>query len=204
MNELIFDEINHQYFIKTDSGLVLVPSVTQILSHFGIVDFSRINEDVLENACNFGTAVHEVCKLYDLNKLNDYKWDEEKLTPYLDQYKKFLEEVNPKWDIIENPLYYKAFNFCGTPDRAGIIKKKYCVLDIKTGVEKPADSLQLAAYKALIEDNYKERLKDNMSRYTLHISSDKYRLVKHDNSADKRIFLYLADAYDWKVKHKLI
>jgi len=201
MSELIFDEINHQYFIKNGDDLKIVPSVTQILDHFKMMDFSNVNEEILKNASDFGKQVHKACQLDDLNDLKNV---DERIEPYLNQYRLFKEAVCPKWEIIEQNLYFKSYNICGTPDRAGIIKNKFCVLDIKTGVKKPADALQLAGYKCLIEENYKNHIKDNAQRYTLHLFPNKFELVKHENISDKRIFLYLADVYDWKVRNKLI
>jgi hypothetical protein len=130
-------------------------SVTEIIGKFNPAsDF--MNDD---SALKFGGAVHEMCRLYDLNDLNESKLDicrlydlndlnESKLDihlqPYLVGWKKFLNDFKPEFEL---KLIEKRFNnslYTGQLDRIGYINSERIIIDIKTGsIQKGACGFQL-------------------------------------------------------------
>jgi hypothetical protein len=118
-------------------------SVTQIIGKFNPAsDF--MNDD---SALKFGGAVHEMCRLYDLNDLNESKLDIH-LQPYLVGWKKFLNDFKPEWSLIEQRINNSLFT--GQLDRFGDINKKRVVLDIKTGtIQIGPCGFQLSGYSEL-------------------------------------------------------
>jgi hypothetical protein len=120
-------------------------SVTQIIGKFNPAsDF--MNDD---SALKFGGAVHEMCRLYDLNDLNESKLDIH-LQPYLVGWKKFLNDFKPEWSLIEQRINNSLFT--GQLDRFGDINKKRVVLDIKTGtIQIGPCGFQLSGYSELLE-----------------------------------------------------
>ena len=133
--------------------------VTSIIGSFNpATDF--MND---QSALDFGTAVHEMCRLYDLKNLDESKLDEN-LKPYLVGYKKFLNDFEPEWELIEKRFENRLYT--GRLDRKGIITAKKAIVDYKTGgIQTGACGLQLAAYSNLIDWNidigYVIQLKEN-------------------------------------------
>ena len=198
MNPVTFDADEHKY----SSNGKEYPSVTKILQHFGLIDFSFVNADVLDRACSFGSAVHKVCELYETGRLQNTNYDPKTspVEPYLNGYKRFLKAYNPIWASIEEPMISKVWGFAGTSDRFGLIKRN-AVIDFKSGASAPSHAIQTAGYEVLIEENLKEKVKE---RFTLLLMPNDFRLKPHKNKSDKTIFLGLAQAYNYKMKHKLI
>lgn len=193
---VIFEPINHIY---SDEKGKEYPSVTTILSHFGMTpDFDKFGNDTSRD---FGTAVHKVLELFDNDVLHAYNYDPV-IEPYLNGYKKFLKEFKPEWEMIETPLISKIWGFAGTADRVGVIKGKTCVLDFKTGSPNPYHELQTAGYQVLVEDNYKVNVK---VRHSLYLMPDDFRLSpEYTKRSDRSIMIGQAQSYQWKLTNKLI
>lgn len=111
MPDFTFDPIKHQYKVN---GIVY-PSVSQVLPY----NYKGNNTE----AMLMGTYVHEMCRLYLLNALDEESLDPA-LVPYLDAFKKFL---------------YESKNM-------GIVG----VVDIKSGSPHPCVELQIPAYIELV------------------------------------------------------
>ncbi len=198
MDKVNFDPKEHKYFC----GKKEYPSVTTILHHFGFIDFSFVDYEVLERAKLFGSEVHRICELYDTGRIKNTNYDPKTspIEPYLKGYKRFLDAYKPIWAIIEEPMVSKMWGFAGTPDRFGLIKRN-AVVDLKTGGDMLSYSLQTAGYSILVEENTKEKVRE---RYTLRLMPDDFRLIPHLGTVDRTIFLGLAQAYNLKQKHGLI
>ena len=197
MNKILFEPEGHIY--TTPEGLV-VPSVSEILEHFGISDFSRVNGRVLEAAQNFGSVVHKTCELYDKDDLAEC---DPQIQPYLDQWNNFKgDELFSSFEIIETPLYSKMWCFAGTPDRINYGNKGFNVLlDIKTGSEYPAHRVQTAFYQILVEENYKIKIKN---RVCVYLGPDKYHAVEHKDKSDINIAKSLISIYNFKKREGLL
>lgn len=140
MNGLTFDEATHTYRFNGN----VVPGVTSVLSP--LTDFSRVPPHVLEAASNFGKAVHRACELDDLSMLDEDQLDPA-LVPYLEGWRKFSADYAVEWDLIEEPVYHATMNYAGTPDRIGMVKGDFTVVDIKSTAQLyPSVGPQLSAY----------------------------------------------------------
>jgi len=111
MPDFTFDPIKHQYKVN---GIVY-PSVSQVLPY----NYKGNNTE----AMLMGTYVHEMCRLYLLNALDEESLDPA-LVPYLDAFKKFLNDS-------------KGMGIEG-------------VIDIKSGSPHPCVELQVPAYIELV------------------------------------------------------
>jgi len=130
---LTFDEVKHEY--KWDG--IVVPSVTQIIGEWlELPQFNiyvnkntgkTIPSDVMENAADFGTAIHRAIKLLINDNLD---WDS-----LNESLKKPLQSFLRWWEQDRNSL-----------------KHIFSVFDFKTG---NSDNVgpQLAGYIPLIQDN---------------------------------------------------
>ena len=170
-----------------------MPCVSDILSHFGLINFSNVREDVLNASLNFGRVVHETCRLYDLDALAG--WDSE-IDPYLEGWKKFRAEKNPIFRLIEEPLVSRVWSFAGTPDRTC----SDSLLDIKTGQYSVAHQIQTALYKILIEENYGIKIKTRMCVY---LKPNNYKIVFHSDKKDISIAKSLISVFNWKRVNKV-
>lgn len=185
MHKVLFEPEAHRYFSDGNE----YPSVTKIIDHFELSpDYERFGTDASRD---FGKAVHRVCELHDKNDLGNY---DTALEPYLNGYKKFLDHFKPKWQLIETPLMSKIWGFAGTPDRFGIIKKN-TLIDLKSGSAEPCHQIQTGAYKILVEENLKIKVRERLS---LYLMPNDFRLIEHKNRCDESIFKGLAQAYIWK------
>ncbi|HEY9874608.1 MAG TPA: PD-(D/E)XK nuclease family protein [Candidatus Obscuribacterales bacterium] len=192
--ELIFKPGIHQYY----QGGREIPGVTKILNHFGIVDLSFVHEDILRTCRDRGTNVHLLYALYDQGDLGEYDpaWN-----PWLNAWKKFLNDFKPEIIAVEIPLSSRLWNLAGTIDRI-IRTKEGGVIDIKTGVPQKATALQTAAYKILVEENF-PNIKIKF-RWTLKVEPDNYRIIEHKDRTDEHVFKGLVQAYNWKLNKGLI
>lgn len=192
MNKIIFEPEGHIY--TTPEGKV-IPSVSEILEHFGLSDFSYVNQDVLEAAQKFGNVVHDTTRLFDMDDLESC---DPIIEPYLGWWIKFKEDYKiDKFDIIEVPLYSKIWGFAGTPDRlAGSM-----LPDIKTGAKMVSHKVQTAFYQILIEENYKIKIKQRLSVY---LKPGKYVASPHKDKTDISIAKSLIQIYNFKKREKLL
>lgn len=201
MGKISFDEEKHEY--RWDG--IKVPSVSDILAPLSAERYADINPAVLAQAAARGTAVHEICEAMD------YGLDPEiepGLEGYAQAYSDFLRDYFPKWELIEQIVYYRVNGdvytapplFCGTVDRYGTIDEKPAVLDIKTYASLTTDSMisascQTAMYAGAIFDDIRDnilkkaQLSLSVVRYLLHLKKDgSYRLVNLNNFDKERGF----------------
>lgn len=193
-----FEAEGHLYY---NTAKVQIPSVSFLLSHFGLNDYSKVDGMVIERATSFGTAVHETCQHIDkgtFDTLPDWwmlsEWP--KVQGYCDQWQEYRMNKRKVFHIIEQPLYSKVWGFAGTPDRCDEVE----LVDIKTGAECCWHSIQTAFYKILLEENYSLRLK---KRGTVYLTADKWRYVEHKNKGDISIAKSLIQIYNWKKNNKI-
>ena len=136
------------YLHEYKDGNKIIPSVTQVLSGVGLVDFSQISSSTLEYAAERGKMVHLITELYDRDELDISSVDPQ-LLGYFTGYLKFLEDYKIKeFTAIEKLVYSKKLGYAGTLDRKAVLSTGLKLLyDIKTGVKHPAHGLQLTAYE---------------------------------------------------------
>lgn len=148
---LTFDKEKHEYRWHG----AIVPSVTHIISP--LVEYSKVNPDLLQRAADYGRNVHEMIRLWIEGTLDEERLDPLLVPPleaFIDWYFNgiFAEVIKKQGIICEQPIYNRLYGYAGTPD---IIIYGVAVVDIKTRpVNKVTDSLQLEAYmQAHIENS---------------------------------------------------
>lgn len=180
------------------------PRVTQIISGAGLTDFSYINEDILARSRNFGTAVHEACRLFDLTDLNETTLDP-LLRPYIDAWIRFTKDSLLENIEIEQPFISERYQYRGTPDRIALFKGKITIIDIKTGLIYPTAAIQTAAYLEAYNEG-KPRIKKAKERLVVRLCEDGlYRLPKKDffEKSDFSVFLSCLTLYNYKKRKGL-
>lgn len=184
-NNQIFTFREEDFTYWLDS--VRLPSVTEIIKP--LYDFSRIPPNVLENAGNYGKAVHLMIKLWLAEELDTQSLDPALIKPlegFINWFKKQTEAG--QLEYAEKPLYNKKLGYAGTPD----LVFSEAIVDIKTRPYNAAtDPLQLAGYAGLVAGTC-------LKRYVLFIDLDGN--VKLTNAYKKQagaIFRKLLDK--WKM-----
>lgn len=148
MNKFSFDAATHTYRY----GGEIIPSVTQIMAP--LFDFSSVPAATLEASRQWGTAVHEMIRLWIADDLDEGNLDPA-LKTVLSGFEVWTNGPIYKhaplqgW-IVEAPLSHPKLKYAGTPD---IIIDGIAIIDIKTRKPSKADSIQLAAYDRLHLEN---------------------------------------------------
>jgi len=195
---LSFNPKTHKYALDGQP----IPSVTKTLQEGGLVDFSKINADVLDRACKFGTAAHLACQFYDEGILNEDTLDEN-LVPRLDAWKKFLKDTGFVIEAIEEKVVSVKYRFAGTLDRRGLLYGcRRTVVDLKTGADfGVATGLQLAAYKGAYNEG-KPRKDQIRERACVLLNGDgTYKLQVYEDRGDFSVFLACLTLRNWRVRN---
>lgn len=168
-----------------------LPHVTTILQSAGLVDTKWFTEEDLAR----GTATHLATELLDQDDL-----DEDSLDPSIvgriEAYKQFLEVEKPEWKEIEKFVSDETFGYCGTADRFGFIRGKWAVVDIKGPAQAKWHGVQLAAYAQARSPN------KAVARYSLHLSDDGYKFIRHNGRNDWHVFLAALTIHNFKNEEK--
>jgi hypothetical protein len=185
---LAFDPVTHTY---TDDRGVVIPSVTEVISGVGLINFQGIDPQILHQAAAFGTAVHQACALDDLGDLDESTLDEN-LKPYLDAWRTCSRAMGWKWLNIEEPEFSEVYQFAGTPDRIG----EMLVVDIKTGsIVPPWTGLQTAAYSILTNITTARRIAVQL------LPNGKFKVTEYTDRKDREVFLSALTVYTWRMAH---
>lgn len=148
-----FDKQNHTYKM----GDKVIPSVSQIL-HFIFPDkYSTIPIEILQNKAEYGNFVHELMEIIDKEQINDYEAlnglkmvyeytpvQEFTLESYIElKNKENIEVLEQEQIVVYKDLYAGRF------DKAGKVKGKTALLDVKTTAELDKEYLswQLSFYE---------------------------------------------------------
>jgi hypothetical protein len=133
--EAIFNREDHTY---SDSYGVEYPSVTRILNHAKLCDFSMVPEYYRDKGLKRGSAVHWITQLEDEGALN-YRKLTKQMRGYRMAWKAFKAASGFVPMEIERP-FIDSRGFAGTPDRKGTLPptlqipyKSLAIVDIKTG-----------------------------------------------------------------------
>jgi hypothetical protein len=178
-----FNKDNHEYSVDG----VVYPSVTQVINNLGLIDTQWFKP---EHAAR-GSHIHLACQYLDEGCL-DYDSLDEEYKPYIDAYKRFLNDCKPEWVGIEQKIFHPIYKYCGTYDRSGMMFGNNITLDIKTGIYHHTHALQLAGYEQTITDDKSSK------RYSLYLSRDTtYKLIQHKERMDYKIFNNACSVYWW-------
>lgn len=195
---ITFNKEKHQYQLDGQ----VIPSVTRSLQDAGLVDFSKVNADILRRALKFGTAVHLACELWDRKDLNVDKLDTN-LMPYLKAWCAFLIDTGFKIEGIEETVASEKYWYAGRMDRRGLLDRR-TVVDIKTGVDfGPATRLQLAAYQLAYNEG-KPTLDKIKDRACVLLRNDgTYKLEVYRDKGDISVFLSALTLRNWRKRWKI-
>lgn len=193
MTELEFDPEGHVY---RHEGRI-VPSVTGIIA--GLYDFRHVDPDTLSAAAEFGTAVHRLCELYDIDNL-DMRSVSPALLPYLASWQRFLTETKAEVLEVEKRYHHKLLGYAGTLDRLLLINGRKVLVDIKTVSRlSPAVGVQLAGYEQLLSEN---TLHGPVRRAAVQLKDDgSYLYMQYLDPADWPVFVSLLTLSTWRRKY---
>jgi hypothetical protein len=171
---------------------VRLPSVTTVLGHF-LMDFSGINPEVLENARQFGTAVHGMVDLFEKGIL-DMEALDPALKPCLDAW--IDCKAHYGFTVLQTEFQVASlrYMYAGTADMliAGDV-----LADIKTRpVNFKTDGPQVAAYaEAGREIGLFPKIK---KRIMIEINvAGKFKVTELKNKSDFNIFLCALTLFNW-------
>jgi hypothetical protein len=122
------------------------------------------------------------------------------LVPYVEQYKRFLEQFEPEFLMAEAPVYNEAYSYAGTTDGIFLIDGKRLLFDIKTTKVLPGElnesgkpkhrgpydevALQLAAYRRAEKVGLMaERVENYYGRYYVYDPSKHFEPMPETDGA---------------------
>jgi len=166
-----FLEETHQYLVDG----IIKPSVSEIMVPLSKEYYKEVNEEILEKACERGSAIHKATENIDREEEYEIKetWDD-----YVFQYKKFKALRNPKIIDIEQQL--TNGEYCGTIDRIIELEGERWLIDIKTSakINKMLVAVQLGAYRMLTNQ-------EKIKKYgVLHLTKTNFKLVEIEPRED--------------------
>ena len=123
-------------------GDTIVPGVNEINRDAGLLTDAQW---YTESGRQRGEYVHETLALYDEGQLEETTLDA-RLAPYLMAWRNLLRMTGIQIEMIEQIMYHQELGYAGKPDRIITLRDQFGVLEIKTGVPKPSDQVQVAAY----------------------------------------------------------
>lgn len=188
METLTFDEAAHEYRHAGQR----VPNVTRILSC--LTDYSRVPIDVLAAKADLGRRVHQACEYHDDNDLDDESVAPD-VMPYLQGYRRFLQEARPRIELNERRVWNPVFRYAGTLDRVLLIDGVRWLVDLKTCFRTPASAgPQTAAYMAALPHGHQVK-----RRAALRLLPDAtYRLEPLEQPDDWAIFLACLTVHNYQ------
>lgn len=200
---LRFEPAEHRYFLDDAKGTTELPGVTRTLERAGLIDFSMVPHDVLENARVRGTRIHQALHYLDDGDL-DADTVEESDHPYLMAWARAKRDLDIEILVVEQMIWSPVHRYAGRFDRIVTLKRKdggrdKALLDFKTGQVLPAHKLQLAAYVGPLPDPRTYR------RIALELHDDSsFRVIEfppEEFQRDLQIFTGLVAAEWWKRAH---
>lgn len=186
---LAFDTVAHAY---TWDGHP-VPGVTTIL--LPLMDFSRIDPEVLAAKAALGTAVHVATELSDADDLVEDSVHDS-VRPYLDAWRKFRSDTGAEILSAEQQVFHPLHRYAGTLDRVLKLDGLKYLTDIKSSAEIPASAgPQTAAYLSALGDASVIR------RAVVQLKPDgAYRFHKLEDPNDMAVFISCLTIYRHREK----
>lgn len=184
-----FDEPSHLYWLND----VPVPSVTQVLDP--LVDFSKVDPDLLERKRQIGTAMHRAIEFGDDLDVSSL---DASIMDYYRAWLKFVADTNILVTHSELRVASSIYMYAGTLDILGVLGKRDALIDIKTTATiYPTNALQTAAYERAARETL--GIKRAPQRFTLQLKNNgDYRLVPHNGASDLGVFLSQLNVYNWR------
>ena len=201
---ITFDAAAHVYRLDGE----IVPSVTQILTRSGLIDFSHLPGYVREAALERGRVVHQAIHFLNENDLDLEAFGRSfpQYLGYVDAWRSFCAQRSFVAVLNETIVGSRRHRVAGTLDALGILDGAAVLLDFKTG--RPSDvasDLQTAAYLALAlewsVDGDDQALREFLARYpvvrryAVQLNADgSFRVEPYTTATDWRDFATLRAA----------
>lgn len=146
--QLDFEEESHTYRLNGHE----IPSVTTILKPLSEKYYGGIRKDVLEQAAQRGTAVHQSIELYLKYGILDVEQEHE---GYLKGFQQWKEDFSVKTLYTERKIFHKGFLYGGTMDLLCEENGIFTVVDFKTTASLAGVLVgpQLIAYEKALESH---------------------------------------------------
>lgn len=200
-----FDPMGHLY---KDGRGKRVLSVTQVFTALGLVNYDRVNAEVLERKSQLGVAVHKAVE-YLADKTLDWDTVAEPAMPYVigaDGWMRAtgyqaIDSEQQGIHSINGMTYGYQYDHRGVIEHLG--RQRTIILDIKTcDKESPTWALQTAAYAiaapALLAGQ-------RYLRAVLQLKPDgTARAFYYEDSQDLNAFQYMLYSAIWKQNHGLL
>lgn len=187
---LEYDAVGHRYSVNG----VEIPSVTRVIADVLAGDRRWSDEAAMWR----GSVVHKVCELDDLGTLDEATIDPS-ARGYLDAWRRFVREMSPDIQEVEEARVSRGYSFAGRPDRVVRLNGHRTVLDIKTGAVAAVTAIQLAAYCELTSSVQRCAVRlDAGGSYTLTVYpvGDKHR--------DFSVFSSALSIWNWRKERRLL
>lgn len=184
-----------------------VPSVTEVLDMNGLVDFSMIQPEVLEEARLRGSAVHTWIELVTEHPDSIRGVDPpDQIRPYVLAWEKWIAECGFEIKQAETAVVDPIYRYAGTFDALGWLplRKKRALVDYKAryGLT-PEIGPQLAGYLRAIPHHLVEP-GEPIERYALLLRKDgSYRFEPFTSRHDDHDFLAAVRIAHWKLRNGL-
>lgn len=189
---LTFEKTEHKYSWEG----VSIPSVSSILAGAGFTNFDMVNKADMDRAQERGTIAHENTEFYDIGILDEDSVDPA-LVGYLEAWKKFVADYNPKFLMIEKRLCNLKLWYAGTVDRVASIKRTRTLIDIKTGIKSKAHEIQHGGYSML------DGIGNIKQCWTVYLKPDgKYSIEIHNQIKGQEIFKAALTIQQYKNRSK--
>lgn len=138
---LVFEENKHIYKLN---GSIL-PSVTTLMRSLSNEVYGQIDEEILKNAAERGTAIHNAVQNFIDFGIEDIP---EKYKGYFDAFLAFWRDYRPVPVATEMKMYHKTLRYAGTIDFLCLIDGELYLIDFKSSskIEKLLTAVQLEGY----------------------------------------------------------
>ena len=185
----LFDADTHAYL----QGGKRVPSVTQLLSKYGLTDdFNHVDPRTLAFAAARGNAVHEAARLLVADQLDESSVDP-RIAGYVDAVRAFLRDTRVQVIDVETPRI-SPLGFGFRVDLIAWFNGVRSVFDYKTAAAMPkSGGPQTAAYLIGWNSLFSEQPVEE--RFGVHLRADgTYRLKQYEDPEDVYTFLHCLEA----------
>ena len=178
-----FEEEGHQYWIDE----VNVPSVTQVVEQ--LHNFGGVDPQVLARAAERGVLIHRACEFLARGVL-DWSTVDSSILPEVVAFQEWLEVSGFHPILVESVVGSKRYKFAGRLDLVGILKSGLCLIDIKTGGQYPAYSVQTAGLAVGLWEclGIEGVLGPRLNRYCLYLKGSTAKMVAHTDVRDPSLF----------------
>lgn len=187
--------------IHYTDGELMYPRCTHIIGSVGLSDFSMVDPEVLERACQYGSVVHYATELFDKNKLDITSLDETVMLDVM-AWDNFKKDNDVEILEIEKTYVSHRYRYGCTIDRVAMFQGVLSIIDIKTAtLFHRSAALQLAANKKAYNENITDRSLMAKKRVLVRLDQEGgYRLPNKEifTTNDFSVFEGAKRVYDYK------